>query len=776
MNRYTPLAAVVTVTLLSACSSGESITDPVSTGGNVPVGGEQDLRKLRVIESSDAFYQELKGALIAQTSGSDDVYAVSEGQTVNTTVADSADAPAAPQASPNPTGSAESTDSDAAAGSGGRQEVTGTNVQEIGVDEQDRVKNSSDGRHLYVLHNDYPEVYPVDGPLIDEPPSGVPLEEPVDSVAGTSPAYPQNFSTVLRILQLDAETPDATPIRDVVIDLAGRSADGMYLHENGDQQSILLTSTGGGYWENWQDPAAFSGLDSVITRIDVSDPANAAVTGNFRIDGQIISSRRIGKYMFFASRFYPTIPGVEPWSQTPEEWEATVEAADLSTLLPQYTNDGSDTITPLVDPAGCFVAEKPENDQWYSPDIITLGVIDLNTMDLTDSECYLGATETLYASPNAVYLATTKWDYSYGRGGVPEPAILEEPQIVDSSDTGDATQPAPEPYYDPRVDTDIHQFDINGGSLVYIGSGNVRGHLGWNPLRKPFRMSEHNGYLRVATFSDELRPGVSPINVSVLEADGQGSLVRIAELPNEKHPEHIGKPGEQLYASRFLGDRAYLVTFRQTDPLYVVDLSNPADPFLAGELEIAGYSDYLQPIGESFLLGIGKDAVAANDGWGDGRGALAQGVKLSLFDVSDVTAPREVQSVIVGQRGTEATALHNHRAITIQSATDQHPTRVAFGIDVAGNAIPDSQPSGDAAFEWHQWSYTGLHGFEVRTGSDAGITTTGVLRVENANGPYSYPRSGDDRSVMVNDSVFYIHGANVWSAPWNDMANPVGPR
>jgi len=771
MNRYTSLAAVVTVTLLSACSSDGTVTDPTSPNGSQP-GGEQDLRKLRVIESSDAFYKELKGALIAQAAGGRDTYAVQEGGAqASETVADTN--AASPAAAPSSTGNTQSTGSESVADGSSQSDVTGTNVQEVGVDEQDRVKNSSDGRHLYVLHSSYPDVYPVDGPAIVDSPEGVSAGLPEEPGVATSPV-PQNFSTVLRILELDAATPDATPVRDVVIDLTGRQADGMYLHENGDERSILLTSTGSGYWENWQDPAAFSGLDSVITRIDVSDPANAAITANFRIDGQIISSRRIGKHLFFASRYYPTIPGVEPWSQTPEEWQATVDATDLSTLMPQYTNDSSSTITPLVDPAGCFAAEKPENDQWYSPDIITLGVIDLDTMDLTDSECYLGATETLYASPNAVFLATTRWDYSYGPGAVPEPAILSEPQIVDSDV---ATQPAPpEPYYDPRVDTDIHQFDINGGSLVYVGSGSVRGHLGWNPLRKPFRMSEHNGYLRVATFSDELRPGISPINISVLEANGQGSLVRIAELPNENRPEHIGKPGEQLYASRFLGDKAYLVTFRQTDPLYVVDMSNPSDPFLAGELEIAGYSDYLQPIGESYLLGIGKDAVAATDGWGDGRGALAQGVKLSLFDVSDVSAPREVQSVVVGQRGTESTALHNHHAITIQAATEQHPTRVAFGIDVAGDATPDSRPSGDAAFEWHQWSYTGLHGFEVRTGSDAGITTTGVLRVENSNGPYAYPGAGDDRSVMVNDSVFYIHGANVWSAPWNDMANPVGPR
>jgi hypothetical protein len=446
----------------------------------------------------------------------------------------------------------------------------------------------------------------------------------------------------------------------------------------------------------------------------------------------------------------------------PESYRAAIEAADLASLMPNYQSKTSLEEQPLVDPGNCFVARTAQTDNpYYSPDIVTLGVVDLTSMRLTSTQCFLGATETLYASPNAVYLATSQWAY-YINDGVPVDPD-DGPTTSDSS-------------YDPRVQTDIHQFNIDGGSISYIGSGVVNGHLGWNPNRKPFRLSEKDGYLRVATYSADQSGRVSPVNLTVLQPGGNGRLNRIAELPNAQRTENIGKPGEELYASRFLGNKAYLVTFRQTDPLYVVDLSNPADPYLAGEIEIQGYSDYLHPIGDDYLLGLGKDAVPASDGWGDGNGAITQGLKLSLFNVSNPREPREVQSLLIGQRGTEAEALYNHRGITVQRATDQHPTRIAFGIDVAGNPSPTRPSNENEAWQWYDWNFTGLHGFEVRTGSDAGIVNVGVMRVESNNGNNYYRRYGEDRSVIVNDSLFYIHGPEVFAGAWNNMSNYVGPR
>lgn len=758
----TCVAAAVSMLLLAACSSDSGT---VVRPGNGDPGSTDISGRLKTLDNSEAFYDALREALIAQS----DSYYYGGGGGVVILEADTAVPVSAPEAPPQASPGSDSATSQIV-DAGDRNEVTSTNVQELGVDEQDRVKLSADGDLLYVLQSDYQYAFPIDGPvpLPVEEPVDLPIEEPVGDQAASSFYAPPSYETVLRIMALDSATPDSSELNSVSIDLQGRYADGFYLYETDSVTSALLTSSGGGYWLNWAEPTAFAGLDSLITKVDLTDAASAAVSGTFRIDGQIISSRRIGKHLFFASRHYPTIPGDQPWLQNPEQWRETVNATDIATLLPRYTNDESATVTPLVDPGKCFVADKVEGNDYYSPDIITLGVIDLDTMALTDSECYLGATETLYASPEAIYLATTQYDYSVG-------PITQDGELIDV----DGTFPVDIVWSDPRVNTDVHQFDINdGGQLDYIGSGSVRGHLGWNALRKPFRMSEKDGYLRVATFNDRQGSDQSPIIVSVLQPDGSGNLAKVSELPNDNEPAHIGKPGEQLYASRFLGDRAYLVTFRQTDPLYIIDFQNPSAPFIAGELEIAGYSDYLQPINENYLLGIGKDAVAAPDGRGDGRGALVQGLKLSLFNVSDPAQPTEVQSVLIGQRGTDANALYNHRAITIQAATDQHPTRVSFGINVHGRPMPDSSPSPQNAGAYYDWNYSGLHGFDVTVGADARITPRGALVVESAaSGGNRYgPSYGDDRSVMVNDALFYVYGRDVYAAPWDDLANPSPAR
>ena len=831
--RTTWLTAIVTAAVLGGCSDSDptpSDAAPDTVGPDtVGPGGETRVR-LRPLGDRDTFFTELRGALVAQRGTQEIDYSATDGlapsgEPVTDTAEGGADGTTDGMTDGTTDGmtdgavggsgdldggatagdSAEPSGGESEAGDGGRLEVTETNVQEQGVDEQDRVKVSGDGTRLYVLQSGYGDVYPLDPAIVDDLALGESGDLAIDPLPGGPVPEPR---TTLRILGLDAAATEATALRDVELDLGGRSAQGMYLHESEAGSRVVLASSGGGFWGVWDDPEAFGGRDSVFTRIDVDDPAGAAISGSFRIDGQIVSSRRIGRHLFFASRYYPVLPGPQPYDLSPERWRAAVEAADDETLLPGYTDESSGTRVPLIDPEGCFVAPRPASD-WYSPDIVTLAVIDLDTMELADSECYLGASETLYASPDAVYLATTRWDY--GDDGV----IIVEQDGGDAgtatgSDTIDENEPV-EPVdasetsiapYDPRIETDIHQFDIDGGTLAYRGSGTVRGHLGFSDLRRPFRMSSRDGYLRVATVNETFDIGiadgrvdgfagggtaasgqgngqsVSPINLTVLRPDGNGDLRRVSELPNAERPNPIGKPGESLYASRFIGDRAYLVTFRQTDPLYVVDLSDPADPAVLGELEIEGFSDYLLPIDEEHLLGIGRDAVAPPGGEGDERGGLVQGIKLSLFDVGDPSAPREVESLVVGQRGTEANALYDHRGITVQRATDEHPTRVSFGIDVAGETFPERRPRPVEAFDFYGWRYTGLHGFDVTGGDGADIEYRGAMVVERLgdDGRRYGPSAYEDRAVMVNDTTYYVHGAEVWIAPWDDLGNPAGPR
>ncbi|MFT6301963.1 MAG: hypothetical protein ACI9XK_002610 [Granulosicoccus sp.] len=737
--RNTFLVTAVIALLLSSCGS----SDPT-----VIAGPPSASARLVTLGSDAEFYTALRAGLKAQSTsslgGSGGGFAE-----VDTDIAVASPSIAPSQASDT----AESAAGESGSTDSSRNEVTSTNVQELNVDEQDWVKLGSSGDELYILQSDYSNdfvVRPLIEPLID-------IE--FSPTARSSIAIPQSYTTKLRVMGLDAETPDSNMISELDVDLSGRYAEGFYLYETADSKSAFISATGNNYWAFWATPTAFSGVDSLITKVDVSDPSSPSVTSSFKFDGQIISSRRIGKHLFFASRYYPTLPGEQPWTQSPEVWAAQVDSADLAGLLPEYRRNDESEGTALIDPSQCFVAGTQTTNYYYSPDIITLAVLDLDTMELTDSQCFLGATETLYASADAVFLATTEFHYSQGTFVSEGPDIAVEPIDTD------------EFISESRTETSIHQFDINAGSLTYAGTGAVKGHLGWNPLRKPFRMSEKDGYLRVATLNDEQGGSASPILLTVLLADGQGSLETVSTLPNSREPAFIGKPGEQLYASRFLGDRAYLVTFRQTDPLYIVDLADPTNPSIAGELEIEGYSDYLQPIGEDYLLGIGKDAVAASDGVGDGRGALVQGVKLSLFNVSNPASPTEVQSVLIGQRGTHSNALSDHRAITLQPATDAHPLRVSFGIDVYGESSPERVTDENSAFRYYDYRYSGLHGFEIKVGTDAEIVSKGVLRV-NPDVGVNYGAYGVDRSVMVNDALFYITGSGVSAANWGDLANP----
>lgn len=191
--------------------------------------------------------------------------------------------------------------------------------------------------------------------------------------------------------------------------------------------------------------------------------------------------------------------------------------------------------------------------------------------------------------------------------------------------------------------------------------------------KKPFRMGEYKGILKVATSLGESWGVSLRTRVSVLQENSSSqTLEEISFIDN------LGKPGEKLYSARFIGNRGYLVTFRVTDPLYLLDFTEPESPKILGELEINGYSDYLHPVGENFLLGIGKDAAADDN---TDRGAWYQGVKLSLFDISTANNLKEVQSIIIGKRGTSSTVLYDHHALAWLPAETPGSFRLAIPID-----------------------------------------------------------------------------------------------
>jgi hypothetical protein len=206
--------------------------------------------------------------------------------------------------------------------------------------------------------------------------------------------------------------------------------------------------------------------------------------------------------------------------------------------------------------------------------------------------------------------------------------------------------------------------------------------------------------------------------------------------------------------------RAYVVTARIVDPLYVLDLSVPEDPVIAGTLEIPGVSTYLQPLGPTgteVVLGVGEQL--------DPQG-LRDGVKVELFDVRDILRPRSLGSHVFGRRGSSSEATSDPHALTLHALADGR-VRIGLPVDVFGTPrMPDL---------W-DWSYSGSHLLEIDGlgGTTPQLTFKGVIKTAEPGGapfpfpPYTVPR----RAVMHDDAVFVVDGASLTGTLWNNVAAP----
>ena len=641
------------------------------------------------------------------------------------------------------------------ADSAGSSGVSGTNLQESGVDEADLIK--TDGRYIYSI--DKSEQANTTGPA--------------DEVIVENPS-----SNSVRIM--DSQGTGLTQVRRIKNPASDSQLSGLYLTED-KTRLVAIASQSGNYYGSWFYPGSFANQRTDLLFIDVQNPASAAVKTELHIDGALISSRRTGNTLYLAMRHYPSgYP--DPAAAGNENQDSTPPPA--VDFLPTYSiNQGPKH--PLVLPSECYLQPSAK----HSASIITLVAVDLSTDTDTDtptlnSRCFVGSSEALYASTEALYLATTRYDYQVSGDNV---------------------------VYSPGITTDIHKFSFDALNLEYRGSAEVRGHLGWHQDRKSFRFSEKDGLLRLLTFAEDqwgtaavddegpIQGGTvetserliappddgsnggppsttrkSPVLLTILKEDpNKTALQQVAQLPNKNHPEPIGLPGEKLYASRFIGDRAFLVTFRVTDPLYILDLSKPTDPFVAGSLKVDGYSDYLHPISDTLLLGVGKNAIPdeRQGETGDGRGAWYQGVKLSLIDISDPGHPREASKIVLGKRGTEAAVLRNHHGLTGLLSGDTY--RIALPVSL--HEREGSQTTSIKPWSYYNYSQAGLYRFDISIVNQT-ITEIPPLVVSDYNQHPIGQNVDNDRSVIMGDNVHYLHWGQFWSQDWAAQGAITGPR
>ena len=283
--------------------------------------------------------------------------------------------------------------------------------------------------------------------------------------------------------------------------------------------------------------------------------------------------------------------------------------------------------------------------------------------------------------------------------------------------------------------TVIHKIAIDRGLIDHDAKGEVNGRL-----LNQFSMDEFNGKLRVATTVEAwARKRIEFNNVYVLDnnLNVEGEITGIAE-------------DEEVYSARFMGDKLYLVTFRDIDPFFVIDLSKPDKPAILGKLKIPGYSSYLHPYDENHIIGVGKETHESEIG----------GVKLSMFDVTNLSNPREIDKLELGERGSDSAALHDHKAFL-------------FAKDKNLLVLPITEVKDREELSRYKFSNTVWHGAYVFNVTAKGFEITG--KVEHSKEKSDYWHWWHDttvsRSLYMDNTLYTVSNKYIKVNRLGDLEN-----
>lgn len=389
----------------------------------------------------------------------------------------------------------------------------------------------------------------------------------------------------------------------------------------------------------------------IVVVLDITDRASPRVLRELEVEGYYNSSRKVGSSIYL-------VTNKSIWRPWHYYWEgAGPREKQEAYILPRVRDTA----------AGQGFREVGLDELHYFPGFEQANYLLLTGFSLerleepADISAYLGSSQGIYASRESLYvtLGHTRWD---GRG------------IYHSS-------------------TRVFKFALEGGTIGYVARGEVPG-----TILNQFSMDEFRDNFRIATTTGDMWRDdefTSKNNVYILNGDLEiiGRLEGIA-------------PTERIYAMRFMGEKGYMVTFRQVDPFFVLDLKDPEKPEMLGYLKIPGYSDYLHPYDEDHILGFGKEVEE------EGEFALDAGFKMALFDVSDVEAPVEKFKLEVGHRGTDSELLRDHRALLFSREKDI----IAFPISIRER--PEDFTGGAPFWGWNRLVFAGaqVYGLDLEQG------------------------------------------------------------
>lgn len=476
-------------------------------------------------------------------------------------------------------------------------DYSGTNNQEAGVDESDFVK--TDGTSVYLLHGD--ELVILDVPAPGQLSAGATLD--IEGSTGEMLVYKDN------------ETGRA--VQAVVFST-------VYTWDL-DETHPLYEHVGGG---NAVDGYSRTSSLTKITVVDLTDPAAPVITDELYLEGYFQTARLVDTSVRIMGYSWIDVPGLTYYPDLPREyyalpdnstvrdqiWEeavaraiaqndALIDSLTLDDLVPamfRVTGDGSVARRDCTEDAcSGFVISADGTSRGFTA-ILSFDL--LAPEGSIDADHIVSNWSTIYSSAGTLVIAepANDWWWYYGADDVFEEA------------------------------TNIHCFDISGhGQAAYTGSGRVSG-----TIQDQFSLSEYAGYIRVAATTGQW-------NRWWLEDTHEEANYVYVLAPDNESLAVVGTvgpiaPGERIWSSRFVKDQCFLVTFRNIDPLWTIDLSDPENPAIKGELEVPGVSTYIHPLENDFLLTIGYE--------GDEAGLLG-GIQVSLFDVSDFANARLVDSL-----------------------------------------------------------------------------------------------------------------------------------
>lgn len=446
-------------------------------------------------------------------------------------------------------------------------------------------------------------------------------------------------------------------------------------------------------------PPTYNTENTFLLVYDMSDIASPEVVMDMDFEGSYKTSRLADGNLYMIANRYMNYWEIDQWFINDKDVDDKLKELYEYQITPKYANNLTGEIETI-----------DLSEVLYFPDyvqanyLMTVG-IDLST-EQVDVDAYLGMADTVYATAEDLFLGFTHYEYAQKHN-----TLLYVPEYT---------------YY-----TSLYRFELDNGVIDYVNKGKVPG-----TVLNQFSLDYHNNHLRVATSTGEqwITDTEQTNNVYILDDAMElvGSIEGLA-------------PGERIYSTRFHKDRIYMVTFRQVDPFFVIDASEPTDPEVLGYLKIPGFSTYMHILDENHVLGFGKDTVEEEDFVRTG------GFKISLFDVTDTANPIEEKKEVIGVSGTYSELDYNHKALMISLGKGV----MGFPISVASKTPYSTDFIGAYVYDLStdNFEYRGNVSHQTEVTSDYYYYNNDAIKRLMYIGDYLYTLSDDKMMVHTLDTI-----------------------